>query len=75
MKDAGGIAQLVEHRVCNARVTGSSPITSTSFQAETHVSAFFVKFSGFEKVLPPPPLLKNFLTIILKRILWSFNIL
>ena len=59
---------MVEHRVCNARVTGSSPITSTSTQAETYVSAFFVKISGFETVPPPPPLLKNFLTIILKKV-------
>ena len=75
MKGVGGIAQLVEHRVCNARVTGSSPITSTSSQAETSVSAFFVKIFGFEKVPPPPPLLKNILTIILKKVFCSFTIL
>ncbi len=26
----GGVAQLAEHRVCNAGVRGSNPLTSTS---------------------------------------------
>ena len=27
----GGVAQLAEHRVCNAGVRGSNPLTSTKF--------------------------------------------
>jgi hypothetical protein len=27
----GGVAQLAEHRVCNAGVRGSSPLASTNF--------------------------------------------
>ena len=29
--ECGRVAQLGEHRVCNARVRGSNPLTSTNF--------------------------------------------
>ena len=39
----GGVAQLAEHRVCNAGVRGSNPLASTKFSSDLEGAKIFAR--------------------------------